>query len=158
MANETVNIARIVQSLDILVSGLDGKKLAPGVTTVTTAFSDGTGDGQVTQVYADFGVDGTSTTHDLDGLTDFQGGTTAGVTKLKMMYFNNLSTTTSLTIGGGDFAAFVADASDKIVIPPESSMLIVCRKGGYTITATSADGLTVVSAAGQTYDMILFFS
>lgn len=158
MPNETVNFARVSLGLDILVTGLDGSRLAPGKYQLDTSFSDGTGDGQVTQVYVDYDVDGTSTTHDLDNLTDFQGETTSTCTKVKLMYFNNKSTTTSLTIGGGDFSPMFADASDKLVIPPESDALIRCRKGGYTLTATSADGLLVVSAAGQTYDMILFFS
>jgi hypothetical protein len=158
MANETVNFARVSLGLDVLVTGLDGSKLAPGKYTLETAFSDGTGDGQITQIYYNTDIDGASFTHDLDGLTDFQGGSTSTCTRVKLMYFNNKSTTTSLTIGGGDFSPMFADSTDKLVLPPEADCLIRCRKGGYTLTATSADGLLVVSAAGQTYDMILFLS
>jgi len=158
MPNETVNFARVSLGLDILVTGLDGSKLAPGKYQLETSFSDGTSDGQITQVYVDYDVDGTSTNHDLDNLTDFQGETTSTCTRVKLMYFNNKSTTTNLTIGGGDFEPFLTGTTPKIVLLPESDMLIRCRKAGYTLTPSSGDVLTVVSAAGQTYDMILFFS
>jgi len=158
MPNETVRVARVSLGLDIVVEGLDGSKLAPGVYKLDQAYSDGTSDGQITQIYYNTDVDGTSTTHDLDNLTDFQGGTTSTCTRVKLMYFNNKSTTTSLTIGGGDFEPMFGATGDKLVLLPETDCLIRCRKGGYTLTATSADGLLVVSAAGQTYDMVIFFS
>lgn len=158
MPNETVNFARVSLGLDILVTGLDGSKLAPGKYQVDTSFTDGTSDGSITQVYVNYDVDGASFTHDLDALVDFQGGSTSTCTRVKLMYFNNKSTTTSLTIGGGDFEPMFGATGDKLVLLPETDCLIRCRKGGYTLTASTADGLLVVSAAGQTYDMILFFS
>jgi hypothetical protein len=159
MANETVRVCRGTLSFDILVEGLDGAKLAPGLYSVVSPFTDGTGDGQVTQVWMDLGkVSGGADTLDLDGLTDFQGGSTSTCTKLKGILINNLSTTNNVTVGGGDFTAFFSDATDILVIKPETCFLLLCRKGSYTITASTGDGLLITGTSGQTYDIILLLS
>jgi hypothetical protein len=159
MANETVRIARMGLSIEILVEGLDGNKLAPGIYNLVTPYADGTGDGQCTQVYVDLAkVSAGADTLDLDGLTDFQGGTTSTCTKMKAIYLNNLSTTNNVSIGGGDFTPIFADPADVLVIKPETDFMIRCRKGSYPIVASTGDGLLITGTSGQTYDIILFLS
>jgi hypothetical protein len=160
MANETVQQFYRRRVLQISVAGLDGNRLAPSSIDTTLSWTDGNGDNQLLQVWCDIGraLGATTETLDLDGLTDFQGGSTSGVTKLKYIFIKNNSTGT-MKIGGGDFTTPFADASDKLLIPAGATLEIEIPSStsAYAITASTGDGLLVELTVAGTYDIVLGF-
>jgi hypothetical protein len=158
MANETVRRLRIKVSIEGEVAGPDGSLLPVNIQREYN-FQDGTGQNQVGAVWQD--LDGslatTTTTLDLDGLTDFKGATMSDNNKVKVGAFFNDSDSGNLVVGGGDWTGPFADASDKLIVKPRGMALIIDPLDGYTVTATSADGLLLETTATVSYKGLLAF-
>jgi hypothetical protein len=156
MANETVRRLRIKVSIDAEVVGLDGATLTTPLHNYEYVMSDGTGTNQVGWVWQD--NDGslatTTTTVDLDGATDFQGAAMSNNNSLKVMLWKNDSEAGDLIVGGGDFSAWLGDATDKVKVKPRGLLLYVAPDG-VTITASTGDGLALETTATVAYKGLL---
>lgn len=148
-ANETVRAVRITVIIEGDVTGPDGA-LLPVSQTYRYGFQDGTGQNQLGSVRQD--LDGslatTSTTMDLDGVTDFTGATMSDTNNVKFMCIKHESDAGELVIGGGDFATWVSDPTDKIKIKPRGLFLLVAPLDGYAVTASTGDVLAIESTGG----------
>lgn len=153
---ETVRRLRIRVLIDGEVAGSDGTIL-PVNQSFEYNFQDGTGQNQLGTVYQD--LDGslatTTATIDLDGAANFQGATMSDNNQLKFALFKNESDAGNLIVGGGDFAGWFSDASDKLVVKPRGLFLIVAPNDGYTVTASTGDGLALETTATVAYKTIL---
>lgn len=158
MANETVRILGVKITITGEVTGPDVARVVVNQSKEVN-FADGAGQNQLGAVWQD--TDGslatTTATLDLDGLTDFKGSTMSDNSKLRIAYFENNSDTGNLVVGGGDFAGWFADASDKMVIKPRGFALICDPLDGYTITASTGDGLLLETTASVNYKALLGF-
>lgn len=158
MANETVRRLRIKVIVEGEVAGPDGS-LLPISLTREYNFQDGTGQNQVGAVWQD--LDGalatTTTTLDLDGLSDFKGATMSDNNKVKVGLFFHDSDAGNLVIGGGDWTGWFADASDKLIVKPRGMVLIVDPNDGYTVTASTADGCLLETTGSVSYKGLLAF-
>lgn len=138
---------------------------APGLVpidyTYQVDFSDGTGNNQLGTVYQSLGraLNATSETLDMDGLS-ILGVSNTDANAVKFIMARHKSTTASelMKMGGGDFAAStgpLADSTDKIVTGPDGLILLINPRDGWSITATSKDGLLMELTGNSTYDTII---
>jgi len=153
MANETVQFVRVAVKISTLVTGSDGAQLVKSISYDKT-FTDGTGTDQVGAVWNDDtrSLASTTETLDLDGLTDFKGATMSDNNAVKVFCIINNETATGkkLIVGGGDWAAatmMLVDSTDKINIGPGGILLAVSPVDGYTVTASTGDGLLLDSGS-----------
>lgn len=155
---ETVNGITVKVSIQGTVVGSDGISQRVDISYEKT-FTDGTGTNQCQNFWFDESraLNATNETLDLDGLTDFQGATMTPNAAVKVMFFQNASTTAAelLTLGGGDFASWVGDATDKVKVGPAGILLLVNPIDGYTITASTGDGLLVAHSGNSSYKAFL---
>jgi hypothetical protein len=162
MANETVQYLDVEVRVSALVTGLDGAQMVKEFTR-KIRFSDGTGAGQVEQVFADGARALNTTSEDLDfsgGTTDFKGAALA-MTKLGVLFVENLDTDTGDTItvsrpAANGVTGMFAAASDAIIVQPGGLLLWVAPgvdKG--TVTAGTADLITVAAADNSTYNLLV---
>lgn len=161
MANETVQQLRIELRITGLVTGHDGSQLRTLV-DIDKAFGDGTAANQVGWVWADDtrALNTTTETLDLDGLADFKGATMSDNANVKVLFVQDLGSTAGqkLTLGGGDWAgtgSMLVDSSDKLNVQAGGFVLAVAPVDGYTITASTGDGLLVESSASMNYRVLL---
>ena len=158
MANETIKRCRIRVSIDAEVEGPDGSTLNVSRTR-EYSFQDGTGQNQVGAIWQD--KDGslatTTATIDLDGATDFKGAAMSDNNKVKFGWFENNSDSGNLILGGGDWTGWFGDASDKLTVKPRGFALIIDPLDGYTVTASTADGLLLETTATVSYAAVLGF-
>jgi hypothetical protein len=153
---ETVRRLRVTVTVEGEVGGDDGAAL-PISKTVTYNFQNGTGSGQVGWAWQDLNGSLASTTGsiDLDGATDFQGAAMSSNNALKVMLFHHTGTVGNLIVGGGDFASWLSDATDEVVIKP-GGLLLYVAPDGVGITASTGDVLALESTGGTvTYQAIL---
>lgn len=157
-ANETVRNARITVTIEADVVGTDGTVL-PVSQTWRYGFQDGTGQNQIGTVYQD--LDGslatTTATLDVDGATNFQGAAMSDNTQMKFLAVKHEGDTGNLKIGGGDFSSWLGDATDKVIIGPRGLFLLISPLDGYTITASTGDGLLFESTATVPYKVVAGF-
>lgn len=153
MANETVQYVSVEVKLRMRVTGSDGAALEKEH-TYTRSFTDGTGTTQCGAAWNDDtrSLASTTETLDLDGLSDFKGATMSDNNAVKMLFIENLETTTGkkITIGGGDWAGtamMLQDSTDKLRIGPGGLLLWVDPIDGGTVTASTGDGLLVDSGS-----------
>jgi hypothetical protein len=155
---ETVNNLTIRVTITGSVAGDNGVR-QPIDETYEKVFTDGTGTNQIGNVLwkDNRSLAATNETHDLDGMTDFQGASTSTFNNIKFMFFRNNSSTSAevLTVGGGDFSTPFNAAADKVKIGPQGIFLLVSPIDGYGITASTGDGLLVAHSGTSTYDMLL---
>ena len=163
MANETVQSLRVQVIIDAVVTGNDGQSITVHE-VYDQSFSDGTGNYQVGAVFSDDTrpLNTTNETIILGGASatvSALGVTMTDVVNCKMLYFRELGTTAgqTLTVGGGDWAAAngpLVDSTDKMVCGPGGIILMVNPIDGYTITATTKDGMLVATSGNQNYRLI----
>lgn len=163
MASETINGLVIKVQIYGSVIGTDGVKQDVNILKEFN-ISEGTGINQIGAVYQDLtrGLNATTETLDLDGLTDFKGATMSDNNNVKFLYmFHNSSTPAAvLKVGGGDFAGAagpLVDATDKMAIGPQGLILMVNPIDGWGITASTKDGLLVETTTNTTYDTLIGF-
>lgn len=125
---------------------------------ISQAFANGTGNNQADLIFHDKRTlaDGASENLDLSGsLTDVFGSTLT-FAKIKAIIIQNLSTTQILTVGGAAANAlinWVADATDKINIPPGGAFCIMAPLAGFAVTAGTGDILKIANGgAGDPAD------
>jgi hypothetical protein len=124
---------------------------------ISQAFANGTGNNQADKLFHDKRSLGDGASEDLDlagSLSDVFGAVLAFV-KIKGIIIQNLSTTQILTIGGAAANAllnWVADASDKINIPPGGAFCLFAPLAGFAVTAGTGDILKVANSAGAACD------
>jgi len=151
MANETVKVLGMRAEVTVLVTGADGSQLVKQH-VYSKSFSDGNGSEQVGAVWNDDSrlLNATNETLDLDGLTDFQGGSMSDNNGVKLLWIENLDTAAKMQIGGGDWAGtgmLLNDSTDIINILAGGFLLAVAPGStAYTITASTGDGLKAASA------------
>ena len=126
----------------------------------TQRLADGDGDNEADVAYMNQRtLNTTSETLDLTGGLDDAFGDAITFASIKlMMLMNNAEATGNLTVGGAasnPWAAWAADTSDKIVIPPQGILTLLTPLSGWTVTDASADQLKIETSADMTYDIIL---
>jgi hypothetical protein len=121
-------------------------------------FVDGTATDQADKLWHDQRTPsiGTSENLDLTNLSNTIFGSTVTVSfaKVKALLIVNTSTIAgdNLVVGGAGgggaawSAPFDGDADAKVVVPPDSVLLMVNRKAGWTVTNGSADILKIANA------------
>lgn len=113
----------------------------------------GTGSGEANRSFHDSRTLTTGATEDIDlsgSLTDAFGNSIV-LASVKVLLIYNTSTTQTLTVGGAaanQFINWVADASDKVNIPPGGMLLLVAPGAGYEVTAATGDLLKIANSAG----------
>lgn len=128
-------------------------------------WTSGTDAAQANQVFHDQRTLSASATEDLDlagGLTDAY-GTTLTFTKIRALIVQAAAANTNNVLVGGaaaaQFATWVSDATDKIVVRPGGTLALIAPDAtGYAVTATTGDILRIANSAGTTsvtYDLIL---
>lgn len=129
-----------------------------------TNMATGTAAGKADQIFADTRTLTASATEDLDlagSLVDAL-GTTLTFAKIKAIYIkassgntNNVEVTPAAANGFvGPFNA----AADQIDIAPGGTFLVTAPSAGWTVTASTADLLTITNSAGTTsvvYDVVI---
>ena len=135
-----------------------GSKRAEHVMELAKGLAAGTGDNQVNLAWSDRrSLAATSEDLDLSGGLTGAFGDTLTFSKVKVIVIRNNDDTDNLTVGGAaanQFASWVADASDKVVIAPEGYLVLVAPLDGYAVTAGTADLLKVdAGAATISYDI-----
>jgi len=126
----------------------------------TDNLTAGTGENQYDRLWNDSRtLNGTENLDLAGGLTDAH-GTTLTFVKVKGLWILNKSTTLgqTLRIGGNPTSSFLLfdDVSDTLTIDAEGMFFYWDPRGGKTVTAGSADLLTVVSSISLTYDIAIF--
>lgn len=128
--------------------------------TISMALSDGSGVDAANAHWSDTrNLNNTNETLDLSGsLTKPLGGTLA-LTKLKLLYIKNKSTTAgqTLVVGNATAPVLIFDAAaDTHTIGPGGIFLVFEPSlAGITVTGTTADGLKLVSNADLNYDIVI---
>lgn len=123
--------------------------------------TNGTGANQATIEWSDERtITGSSSdTLDLVGALTTVFGKTITFTAIKAIFIlPSSSNANNLTVGGGNFATWVADPSDKVVVVPGGALALVNPSAaGYAVTSSSGDVLTInnLSATASTYKIIL---
>lgn len=132
------------------------------IQTFTLALTDGTGSGKADLLFHDTRTLGAGANEELDlcgTLTDAF-GTTLTYIKVKLLIFNNPSTTQTITIGGAaanDFQGPFGDPTDTIAVGPGAFAVLIADPVGYTAAAGTDDKLQVLNSAGSAvdYDVII---
>lgn len=129
---------------------------------IQQTITNGTGANQAQQHWSDIRtLAGTSETLDLAGALTNAFGSTVTFATLRAIIIRNLSSTAGhdLIVGGAaaPIAGLFGDAaSDKLKIRAGGTLVLLAPLDGYTITATSADGLKLDSGANTfNYEIIL---
>lgn len=124
--------------------------------------ADGTGANQADVLWTDTRtLTETSEELDLAGSLTNAIGVTATFVKVKVLVMHNKSTTSTenLTIGGAaanQFATWVGNSSDKLVIGPDGLLLLWNPIDGYTVTADTGDKLKIDAGSDTiTYDIAI---
>lgn len=180
----SVALALIVGGLDVAASGIlttsltlkinaTGSSTAHGLSTVTDpvssdytlSLSSGTGANQASNFFHDQRTLSASASEDLDlaGVLTNGFGTTLTFTKIKAIIIHAAAgNTNNVVIGGAvsnTFINWVADPTDKIVVRPGGTFILVAPDAtGYGVTAGTADLLHIAnSGAGTsvTYDVVI---
>ena len=146
------------KAIDLINEGLT----APLSINVTKSMETGTGADLADKAWWNTSTlaASASETWDLDALTDAFGDVLTFV-KVKLLYVkasDDNNAANPVVVGGGDFAGPFADASDKVNLSAGDVFLATKFGSGWTVTATSADGLLVTNGAGTnsvTYDIVL---
>jgi hypothetical protein len=130
--------------------------------TIQKEFANGTSAGQCNLVFRDQRTLTTGATEDLDlaGVLTDPFGTVLTFAKVKVILIENLSTTQTLTVGGAaanQFVNWVADATDKVIIPPGGFFAISAPSAGYAVTADTGDLFKVANSAGASciYNIVI---
>lgn len=132
-------------------------------TNSPTAYTSGAGDNQVNAIYVSKArsLAATNESFDLNALTDIY-GTTLNFTKVKLLFIKNLAHLVASPSGKtltltGDFLtqAGVGVAAGGKIVGPGGIEFWDNPLDGFTVTATTADVITVTNAATFTYDLII---
>lgn len=124
---------------------------------------DGTGTDQADKVFSDRRTLGASAseTLDLTNLTDPFGAALTFAKIKAIMITASADNTNNVVVGAAgsnQFLGPLADASDKLIIPPGGAILLTAPKSGWTVTNSSTDNLKIENSAGSTgvtYDIML---
>lgn len=124
----------------------------------SSSYTNGTGSNQVNAFFSDTRtLAATNESHDLNTMTD-SFGATLNFLKVKFLYVKNKSTTTVQTLTlTGDFLtqAGVGVAAGGFVLGPSGIYMLDNPIDGYTVTATTADVITLTNAASFDYDILI---
>lgn len=163
MALETVQFLDIDLVIRTLVTGADGAQLNKEFTR-KIRFTDGTGAGQVSQVWCDGARPLNATNEDLDlqGTTqkDFAGNA-LDMTKLRVLFVGNLDTDSGDTVtvsrpASAGVTGMFAAASDAVTVQPSGFLLWVAPGADAgTVTATTADLINIATADNSTFDVLV---
>lgn len=150
----SADISLVLSILNIPSSDLESpsSRLAQ---TLRNAFTNGSGAGQVNQMFSDTRTLASNTPESLDfnagGLLDVFGNALT-LTKLKLLAMSaDPTNTTSLTVGNvtNGIVGFFGAATHSLLLNPGSLLLITSPDaGGYTITAGTGDLLKVSNGNG----------
>lgn len=154
MSTISADISLVLSILNIATSDLETpqSKLAQ---TLRNAFTNGSGAGQVNQMFSDTRTLATATAESLDlnagGLLDVFGNALT-LTKLKVLAMSaDPNNTTSLIVGNvaNGIVGFFGASTHSLQLNPGSLLLITSPDaGGYTITAATGDLLKVSNGSG----------
>jgi hypothetical protein len=125
-------------------------------------FAKGLGAGKADLVFADTRTLAASATENLDlsgVLTDAFGATLAFVQVVAILVKAHAANVNNVIVGGAASNAFLllADATDKVVIPPGGAFLLMAD-AGFGVTPSTGDLLKVANSAGTTgvtYDIVV---
>lgn len=131
--------------------------------TIQNTLANGTDDNEIDLIYADTETltTGATKTYDLDNLSDpITGGAVAFAKIQAIVFYSKLTANKMLTLGGGDFQGPFTAAADSIDVPPEGIVVLTRPIDGWTVTASTGDGLLITNALGgpSTFDIYLFGS
>lgn len=127
------------------------------------SMTDGTGSGQADLVFADQRSLAASGTEELDlaGVLETLGATLTFV-KVKAIYIKAAAGNGGNIVVGGaasnTFTGPFADATDKLQIPADGSIMLTAPLSGWTVTAGTGDKLLIAnsdSGAAATYDIAI---
>lgn len=127
-------------------------------------FIPGTTTGKADKLFSDTRTLAASATENLDlaGVLTDPFGATATFVKVKAIYIKAAAGNTNNVVVGGagsnTFAGPFSDATDKVVIPPGGTVLLIHPGAGWTVTAATGDILLVANSGagtGVTYDVVL---
>lgn len=157
--------ASISMRVNAVLSGTptydDASIIDPLTLLLATAFTDGVGANQCNQHWHDRRTlaGGASETLDLSGsLTQFQ-GTTVTLSRIKVLYIYNRSTTKVLTIdpdpaGVDGWTAFI---TDNLVLRPGGAILATAPDAtGWTVAGGTNDKLRITNDAGDSCDYDIY--
>lgn len=116
----------------------------------------GTGAGNVSKQWNGLRtLSGSSETHDLTGGITTRSGASVTLTKIRAFYVRNLSSSATLTLGGGS-NAITSIFGTTLVLPPSTEILLeTSSAAGWAVTAGTGDQLQVAGAAGQQYEIAI---
>ena len=127
--------------------------------SVNDVFTNGSGANKVEAVVYDTGSIAASGSADIDlaGALKDPAGDLVVLTKVKGFLVKNTSTVGDGIIVGGTFASWLGAASDAVKIMPGGSIVVSNpTESGYTVTAGSADVMTLTNldaVNAQTYEV-----
>ncbi len=148
------------KSLDLELAPQAALKIQPTVT-----LANGTGANQADKFFSDKRTLGNGASEELDlagALVDAFGDTVT-LARVKVLYIYNPSADATLVIGGAaatQFAAFLGDVSDKIVLRPGGRLLLIAPDAtAYVSTGGAADKLKIAhggeGASGVDYEILV---
>ena len=159
---ETFNSLRVEVKITGMLKGDDGSE-QPITITYERNMSNGTGTDGVGNCFWDKTRALAGTTEDIDlgtgGVNDFQGAD-AVLGDIKVLYYENLSTTTTevlkFTEGSATKATTLLDGTaPKVKIGPSGIMLLINPIDGYALTDGSADFIGSETTATSNYQLFV---
>lgn len=137
-----------------------GSKSIQHFKKIAQAFTDGTGDDQLKKVYSDSQAATASVTYDLaGGLTDGDGSAITFTTIKLIVIAAAAANAVNVEVGANasnDFATIFGNATDKLIIPPGGTLLLMAPDDGYAVTAGTGDILKVAAASSTAaWDILL---
>ena len=150
----TTNIGVSVQAN--LVTPLDlGNATFPLAVAKRFAWASGSGANQALKIFSDQRTVATTETLDLAGtLVDALGVTLTFATVKLLYFFAAAANAGNLSVGGGNWSAWTGAAGDLVFVQPGGVFLLTAPGTGFTVTATSADVLTV-AGTNALYDVVI---
>lgn len=155
MAVETITAGVTLTLKETATSG-SGTRTDEFTRSARTAFTIGTGAGAASKQYHELRIlAGASETLDLTGGISNGLGVAITLAKVKVFYVRNLSTTNTITLGGGSNAIASIFGTTLVLRPGAEVLLKATDANGWAVTAGTGDQLQVAGTAGQSYEIAI---